>query len=110
MTLISDTTDDFGRPQSRWAEAHGRLKEMIEVLAYVPFNQVEIVFLNRKDRVSLQRQGRDPKTFYADACRQIDAVFARSASGTTPALEKIRNSLQANPSMNIARWFFGDGM
>eukprot|EP00980_Cylindrotheca_fusiformis_P030405 scaffold24770_cov142-Cylindrotheca_fusiformis.AAC.3 len=110
MTLISDTTDDFGRPRTRWAEAHGRLKEMIEILAYVPFNQIEIVFLNRKDRVSLTRQGRNPKTFYSEACRQIDAVFARSPSGTTPALEKIRNSLQANPSMNIARWFFGDGV
>lgn len=109
MTLTSDTTDPYGRPQTRWSEAHNRLKEMIEILAYVPFNQVEIVFLNRTDRVSLTRQGRDPKTFFADATRQIDAVFARSASGTTPALEKIRNSLQANPSMNIARWFFGDG-
>merc|ERR1712100_386936 len=30
--------------------------------------------------------------------------------GTTPALEKIRSSLQGNPSMSIARWFFGDGV
>jgi hypothetical protein len=110
MTLTSDTVDQFGRPQTRWAEAHSRLKEMIEVLAYVPFNQVEIVFLNRPDRVSLTRQGRDPKSFLRDAYQKIDAAFARSASGTTPAMEKIRNSLQANPNMSIARWFFGDGV
>jgi len=110
MTLTSDTTDKFGRPQTRWAEAHNRLKEMMEVLAYVPFNQIEIVFLNRPDRVSLTRQGRDPKSFLLDAYQKIDAAFARSASGTTPAMEKIRNSLQANPNMSIARWFFGDGV
>jgi len=110
MTLTSDTTDKFGRPQTRWAEAHTRLKEMMEVLAYVPFNQIEIVFLNRPDRVSLTRQGRDPQSFLLDAYQKIDAAFARSASGTTPAMEKIRNSLQANPNMSIARWFFGDGV
>jgi len=110
MTLTSDTVDKFGRPNTRWGEAHTRLKEMIEILAYVPFNQVEIVFLNRQDRVSLTRQGRDPRTFLQDAYQRIDAAFARSASGTTPALEKIRNSLQANPNMSIARWFFGDGV
>jgi len=110
MTLISDTVDAYGTPQTRWAEAHKRLKEMIEVLAYVPFNQIEIVFLNRSDRVSLTRGGRDPKSFLMDAHRRIDAAFVRSASGTTPALEKIRNSLGANPNMSIARWFFGDGV
>jgi len=110
MTLISDTTDASGRPQSRWTEAHTRLKEMIEVLAYVPFNQIEIIFLNRNDRVSLTRNGQDPKSFLQNAIRQIDAVFARPAAGTTPAMEKIRNSLQANPNMSIARWFFGDGV
>jgi len=110
MTLTSDTFDKFGRPQTRWSEAHNRLKEMMEVLAYVPFNQIEIVFLNRPDRVSLTRQGRDPKSFLMDAYQKIDAAFARSASGTTPAMEKIRNSLQANPNMSIARWFFGDGV
>ncbi|KAL3942703.1 MAG: hypothetical protein SGBAC_003148 [Bacillariaceae sp.] len=110
MTLTSDTLDKFGRPNTRWGEAHTRLKEMVEILAYVPFNQVEIVFLNRQDRVSLTRQGRDPRTFLQDAYQRIDAAFARSASGTTPALEKIRNSLQANPNMSIARWFFGDGV
>lgn len=111
MTLVSDTVDPVTRrPQTRWQEAHNRLKEMIEVLAYTPFQQIEIVFLNRQDRVSLTRQGRDPKTFLADAYRQIDAVFARGPSGTTPALEKIRASFQGNPSMSIARWFFGDGV
>lgn len=110
MTLTSDTVDKQGRPQTRWAEAHILLKEMIEILAHVPFNQIAIVFLNRPDVVALQRNGRDPKTFLADAYRQIDGAFVRPPQGTTPYMEKIKKSLSSNPGMNIARWFFGDGV
>eukprot|EP00980_Cylindrotheca_fusiformis_P031207 scaffold25994_cov152-Cylindrotheca_fusiformis.AAC.1 len=110
MTLTSDTTDIHGRPQTRWMEAQARLKELIEILAYVPFNQIVIVFLNRPDVVSLQRNKRDPKSFLSDAYRQIDAAFGRPPQGTTPAMEKIQKSLLGNPGMNIARYFFGDGV
>lgn len=110
MTLQTDTNGPDGRPITRWQEAHQRLKEMIEVLAYVPFNQVGIEFLNRPDRVSLTRQGRDPKSFLADAYRQIDAVFMRGPSGTTPALEKIQESFLRGQGVSIARYFFGDGI
>ncbi|KAL3929964.1 MAG: hypothetical protein SGBAC_011975, partial [Bacillariaceae sp.] len=110
MTLNTDSKDSQGRIQTRWTEAKSRLKEMVEVLAYVPFNQIVVVFLNRTDVVSLQRNGRDPKTFLADAYQQIDRVFSKSPSGTTPALEKIQKSLSGNPNMAIARWFFGDGV
>jgi len=109
--LIDDSGSmNIGRPISRWQEAQSRLKEMIEVLAYVPFNQIEIIFLNRSDRVSLQRQGRDPKSLMADAYRQIDAAFSRPPSGTTPVLEKFQNSILSNQQIYIARWFFGDGV
>merc|ERR1712151_1176819 len=44
MTLTSDTFDKItGQPQTRWREALVRLKEIMEILAYVPFNQIEIV-------------------------------------------------------------------
>ncbi|KAL3929966.1 MAG: hypothetical protein SGBAC_011977 [Bacillariaceae sp.] len=110
MTLNTDSKDSQGRIQTRWTEAQVRLKEMIEVLAYVPFNQIVIVFLNRTDVISFQRNGRDPKTIIADAYQKIDGVFSKSPSGTTPALEKIQKSLAGNPGMSIARWFFGDGV
>jgi hypothetical protein len=36
MTLLSDTFDvRTGRPQTRWQEAQVRLKEMVEIIAYV---------------------------------------------------------------------------
>ena len=110
MQCQSDSIDKTtGRPHTRWSEAKSRLKEMIEVLAYVPFNQIGIEFLNRKERISLLRQGRDPQTFLADAYQQIETHFARGPSGTTPALEKLQDSFQRGQGASIARYFFGDG-
>mmetsp|Transcript_17310 Transcript_17310/g.22917 ORF Transcript_17310/g.22917 Transcript_17310/m.22917 type:complete len:447 (+) Transcript_17310:140-1480(+) len=109
--LIDDSSSMMiGRPQSRWKEAKTRLKEIIEVLAYVPFNRIKIIFLNRLDQVSLRRQGRDPKSFMADAYRQIDAAFSSPPSGGTPVLERLQDSFLYNQNKNIARWFFGDGL
>ncbi|GKY92134.1 hypothetical protein MPSEU_000184800 [Mayamaea pseudoterrestris] len=110
MQCLSDTIDKVTRkPNTRWMEAKERLKEMLEILAYVPFNQIGIEFLNRKDRISLTRQGRDPHTFLADAYQQVDAVFARGPMGTTPALEKLQDSFIRGQGASIARYFFGDG-
>ena len=93
MQCATDTKDPAtGQPMSRWKEAQLRLKEMIEILAYVPFNQIMIQFLNRHDKIILTRQGRTPVTFMEDAYRQIDAAFARGPAGTTPALEKLQES------------------
>jgi len=111
MTLPSDTIDPAtGLIQCRWKEAEKRLKEMIEVLAYVPFNQIIICFLNRPDRVTMTRQGRAPLQFLADVIPQINALFARSASGSTPFLEKLQESFVRGANRNVARYFFGDGV
>lgn len=110
MSMQSDTKGPDGKFQTRWQEARERLKEMVEVLAYVPFNGIGVEFLNRKDRVSLSRQGRDPRSFLTDAYRQIDAVFSRPPAGTTPALEKLQQSMIAGSGKSIARYFFGDGL
>jgi hypothetical protein len=109
MTLNSDTMGANGRPQTRWQEAQGRLKEMVEILAYVPFQEIQICFLNRKDRTSLKRNGRDPKAFLADAIGQIDRLFSKSPSGGTPAFEKLQESFAMGSGKNVARYFFGDG-
>jgi hypothetical protein len=111
MTLLSDTINPAtGRPNTRWEEAQQRLKEMLEVLAFVPFTQVDIVFLNRPDHVVLTRNGREPRVFLADAYRQVDQAFARGPSGTTPVLEKLQMSFIEGTGKNVARYFFGDGV
>lgn len=111
MSMLSDTVDMKTRqPQTRWQEAQIRLKEMVEILAYVPFNKIEICFLNRPDRVVLERGGRDPKTFLADAYSRIDTVFRKGPMGTTPALEKLQDSMIRGQGSSVSRYFFGDGM
>jgi hypothetical protein len=111
MMCQSDTIDPVTRKaNTRWGEAHQRLKEMIEILAYVPFQQVGIEFLNRKDRISLKRNGMTPTVFLADAYKKIDACFARLPAGTTPALEKLQESFTRGQGVSIARYFFGDGL
>jgi hypothetical protein len=111
MQCVSDSVDPRTRQQNtRWQEAHQRLKEMIEILAYVPFQQIGIEFLNRKDRITLKRNGQAPQVFLAGAFRQVDAVFARGPSGTTPALEKLQESFLRGQGVSIARYFFGDGL
>ncbi len=111
MSLQTDSFDPrTKRPLTRWQEAQLRLKEMIEVLAYIPFEQVGIEFLNRKDRITLKRESRTPQVFLQDAYQQIDAIFGRGPSGTTPALEKLQESILRGRGHSIARYFFGDGV
>jgi hypothetical protein len=110
MRAPSDTIDRITRqPNTRWKEAKDRLKEMLEVLAYVPFNQIDIEFLNRKDHIVMTRQGRDPQTFLADAYDRVEGAFAQGPSGTTPALERLQDSFVRGDGKHIARYFFGDG-
>jgi hypothetical protein len=110
MRLDTDTINKLTRkPMSRWNEAHIRIKEMIEIISYVPFEQIGIEFLNRKDRISLKRNGRTPKVFMKNSFEQIDSCFKKGPSGTTPALEKLQESFLRGQGANIARYFFGDG-
>jgi len=110
MQLRTDSTNPKTRePYTRWQEAHMRLKEMIEVIAYVPFNQIGIEFLNRKDRMVFKRNGRSPEQLVTDANREIDKVFRKGPAGTTPAFEKLQESLLRGQGVSIARYFFGDG-
>ncbi|GAX14066.1 hypothetical protein FisN_5Lh007 [Fistulifera solaris] len=109
MTLLSDTLTATKQTQTRWQEAHARLKEMLEILAYVPFQEIQVCFLNRPDRVSLKRLGRDPKSFLVDAYRQIDACFQRGPMGGTPVFEKLQESFAMGANRSIARYLFCDG-
>ncbi len=111
MSMLSDTVDIQTRqPQTRWKEAQKRLKEMVEVLAYVPFNKIDICFLNRPDHVVLERGGRDPKTFLADAYSRIDSVFRQGPMGGTPVLEKLQDSIIRGQGSSVSRYIFGDGI
>jgi len=113
MRLDTDSIDKAtGEPMSRWKEAQKRLKDMIEIIAYVPFEQIGIEFLNRKDRLSIKRDGMtdtSPQGVIQSAYAQIDAIFAIGPKGKTPALEKLQESFARGNGVSISRYFFGDG-
>jgi len=111
MTLQTDTVDPTTKRNiTRWEEARRRLLEMIEVVAYVPFTQIGIEFLNRKDRIVLTKDNRTPEAFFSDATSKINASFRTGPRGTTPAMEKLQESLLRGQGVNICRYFFGDGV
>lgn len=111
MTLNTDSNDPVThQPLTRWAEAQMRLKEMLEVVAHVPFQQVGIEFLNRKDRITFKRNGMAPADLVQHMNREVDAVFRQGPRGTTPALEKFQESLMRGKGVKISRYFFGDGV
>merc|ERR1712224_900224 len=101
--MTSDTINPFTQKwNTRWEEAQQRLKEMVEILAYVPFSQIGIEFLNRKDRITLKRNGMTPVQFLKVADGQIDTQFLKTPSGTTPMLEKLQESLIRGQGVSIA--------
>jgi hypothetical protein len=112
MGLLSDTKNAHdGQTQTRWQEAASRLKEMMEILSYLPFQQVKIWFLNRPQTLHFRRTNRDPVTLYQDMVAQIDQVFAEAPYGSTPAFERLQQSFRNYPpQQTIARYFFGDGV
>ena len=104
MQGTSDTLD--WQPQTRWTEAHKRLLEMVEIVAYLPFNRIDIEFLNRSTKVVLAREGHEPTAFLAAARQQIDQAFASvGPSGGTLALEKLQQSIRAGKNRSVARYF-----
>jgi hypothetical protein len=109
MGSISDTKDSFGRLQSRWEEAHNRLKEMIEILAYVPTPRIVICFLNRHDVITLRHQGEDPKLFIENSYRLIDSAFRNNPNGSTPVRKCLQQSFHIGTNRKIARYLFCDG-
>ena len=109
MNSTSDTFDSMRRPQTRWREAQSRLKAMLEILAYVPFPEIHVCFLNRPIRLILTRYGRSPAAFLADAYHQIDAAFQHHPAGTTPVLERLHDSLLRGRGQPVARYLFCDG-
>lgn len=111
MGLQSDTFDPRTKqPLTRWQEAQQRLKEMMELLAHVPFQKAEICFLNRTTRLSFVRSNRSPQMLLQDMYSQIDQAFSARPAGSTPAFEKLQESFALRSGRNIARYFFGDGI
>lgn len=111
MSNTSDQKDSNGRPMTRWMEMRERIKIMIEVLAYIPFKCIEVRFLNRSDVMQIvHAPGEPPQHFIARVYRDIDAMWERGPSGSTPALRAIQQMLNRRQGQFVARYVFSDGV
>lgn len=109
MTLTTDALTDGGQRMTRWDEAFTRMKEIVEVLSYVPVQTIRIKFLNRRDIISVTRTGETPLEFKNNLDRQLDSMKSRSPNGTTPVLACLQESMTNGRGKRVARYFFGDG-
>jgi len=110
MQCDSDTKDTNGRTQSRWSEAQGRIQSMVEVLAYVPIQKLEVRFLNRPTTISLSRNPQErPEQFIQNSMQKINDAFRSGPQGGTPVRQKLDESLRQGAGQKVARYIFCDG-
>lgn len=123
MSLDSDTLTSESHPamqakfkamgksgkMTRWEEAEDRLHVMIDMLAYIPTNEITISFLNRNAKLSLSHQGVTPAEFTAKAHADINGVFKSKPSGGTPIFGRLVEAFGSTKSSTM-HYLFTDGV
>ncbi|KAL9180319.1 hypothetical protein ACHAXT_008289 [Thalassiosira profunda] len=112
MSMKTDAKDPVtGQLMTRWIEAKWRISQMIELLAYVVCPPITVLFLNRSDVLTLQRNsGELPQAYIDRAEGMLKEQFRRRPNGTTPAFEAIEASLNRHVGRKVLRYFMGDGL
>lgn len=108
MLRFRDRQDDMNRWMSRWEEAEDRLHTMMDVLLWIPTQEITVRFLNRRDIISITRDGRSPAELLALAHTQIENAFKKLPDGSTPIYSALSASFRAarGPTMH---YLFTDG-
>ena len=110
MNKLTDSKDAQGRDMTRWQEVHTRIVQMFEILAYVPAPPIYVRFLNRADIIECKHApGEKPEVFLQRVLATLQKAWAVGPAGTTPAKERIAESLARCPGKAMLRYFFGDG-
>eukprot|EP01068_Selenidium_serpulae_P010792 Selendium_serpulae@DN5531_c0_g1_i3.p1 len=112
-SMLCDTDEldhKRNRPLTRWEEAEKRICEMIEILAYLPAPKVSLIFLNRSNTAKLEHTGQSPADYMKDGEKQVAKAFKDPPTGTTPALDVLKKSMETQKDKCVARYFFGDGV
>jgi hypothetical protein len=118
LEFIIDDSSSMIQHRTRWEEAQHRLMEMIAIVAYVPFQNIAITFLNSSRGIVLNRSDwiksngnvMDPPKFWEYAFYMIDRAFRNNPplpSGTTTLSRKIQHSLNHYQGHAIARYYIG---
>lgn len=121
MREYTDALGPNGRAQSRWQEAKNRILEMMELMSYVrKAPPVHVSFLNRRQVLVFERRRFDPASgepeespvcFYQRVRQELESTFQLNLpNGSTPALERIRESLRNSSGKLTLFYFLGDGV
>lgn len=107
-TMMSDATVHLLRngntpnPQqhmTRWQEAENRLHVVMDVLAYIPTQDITITFLNAQNVIHLIRAGSTPESFKAQAHSQLIQAFSTiDVKYKTPTRRALIRSFEAAAS------------
>ena len=95
---------------TRWTEAKTRLKELLQFVAFVPFQRIQVSFLDRPSELIWTRNNRDPNLFLKDAYAEIDAFFDVGPTHTPPMWEHLQDTLITGHKEKVACYFLTDGL
>ena len=112
MNAPTDAVDPrTNKPLTRWQEVFQRLTQMFETVAFVPCPPIIVRFLNRATTIDARHApGEAPEVFLQRTMGQVSQAFAQPPAGTTPAAERIGESLGRYRGQAVLRYFFGDGV
>ena len=113
MALQTDMRDPVSNMKlTRWNEVKVRFKMMLEVISYLDAPPIYIYFLNCPAVLELkQAEGESGFSFMQRAFSMVDNHWlAFGPTGTTPAKQRIAESLARHPGKSVMRYFFGDGV
>jgi hypothetical protein len=105
--LRNGQTPDPQQRMTRWQEAENRLHIMMDVLAYIPTQDIMITFLNAPNLIQLNRAGMTPENFQSAAHGQLIQAFSTiDVKYKTPTRRALLKSFeiastQPAPTMHI---------
>lgn len=100
-------------PMTRWQEAENRLHILLDIIAYVPTQEITIGFLNAKQKIKLSHQGKTIEQFQVDAHAAVVQAFSSiDVKYKTPTHRELSKafaeaSRHSSPTMH---YFMTDGV
>ena len=93
---------------TRWEEVEDRLHVMVDMLAFVPTEDIVMNFLNRHGSVTLSHKGKTPAEFSAEAHAKISEAFRAGPNGGTPIYGKLSKAFEKT-KVSTMHYLFTDG-
>lgn len=93
---------------TRWNEMEDRLHTIIDMLSYLPTNPIMVSFLNRTNKLDLNRNNETREQFVTKAHATIKENFDKAPAGMTPLYSKLKTAF-STATGNTMHYVFTDG-